>query len=59
MRKAELAYMAGFFDGEGCISIGAMKYKNYHNYQLGSSREQCPNISEGDKALSYNEKGRG
>lgn len=30
----ELAYMAGFFDGEGCINICAYKHKHIKNNQI-------------------------
>jgi len=33
MRKSDLAYMAGLFDGEGCILITRKSY-NHHQYYL-------------------------
>ena len=34
MRKTELAWAAGFFDGEGCIHIGRLTARGHTNYQL-------------------------
>ncbi len=32
--RTELAYLAGFFDGEGCISIACSKSQNGHRHEL-------------------------
>jgi hypothetical protein len=37
LTELEKAYIAGFFDGEGCISLGYKKdtsYRRHHTYQL-------------------------
>jgi len=34
MKKEDLVYAAGFFDGEGCVSIGISRYENHFRYYL-------------------------
>lgn len=34
MENIELAYLAGFFDGEGCIHVNKMKLRTHTGYSL-------------------------
>ena len=41
MNEYDLVYMAGFFDGEGCVSIGYRKSRNYLQYQMKTITSQA------------------
>ncbi len=47
MKKTDLAYLAGLFDGEGCITIGKRSDGNKHHYLRASvemANEYVPNL---------------
>ena len=36
----DIQYIAGFFDGEGCICLSDSKYEGYHSYHLKTTIAQ-------------------